>query len=876
MRIIKYISALCLLLLFFVCSATHTQTVSAQRRRSNNVTGSSTGSSSTTSVGSSAAVSGEQGEQVQLKAILGLPPRERIEKLKAFVEAHPRSPLKDRALELIVSARAALGDELLKAGDPTGGREQFRRAVTESSVNMSEKLYTEVVSTLPLNLFLRGERAAAVEVARLIEEKVKENPKRLLAVATFYLNIEEIAEATRISEMAVKLAPDMAAAHQVLGSAHHIALRLDEAGAEYARALELDPALATARRSLADLRRAGGQPEQALRLYQEQLKADPADKVARAGVALALFDLGKREEAERELEAALKDDPRNFQLLTGAAYWYAAHEAGARALELAEQAVQVEPRYTWAQISLGRALLMQGRPLDAERVLRFARQYGRFPTLDYELASTLAAAGLYEEAANELARSFTLKDGQIETLLAGRTPAHAASFIELLALERRASIFQPATADTENNARVLKNLLAFHGALSPAGGGAAATSETQAVASAQEFASGEDKMRAYRQLYAASRLLQNRIAFQTVIDLTQAAINGVEAALDAPAATVATMADNLIDIRARAIASGATPAIPEVQRYTLSNILRGRIEDMIGTALFNQEKAAEAVVHLRRAVSVLPEDTIWLRTALWRLGTALEATGNQQEALSVYIRSYRSGATDEARRSVIETLYRKVNGSLNGLEDALGVPASASSGASAGTSASAATPESAPPLKEDLPAAAAPATTPETSNNNQAAALPAETPTPTPAPASSSAAADSVQTGTLEQTPTAAAETPAPAPTPPATEVTPAAAEQKSAENSTCLIQVSEDTLTVRNNGGSTIITVTLMGWGGAGDVTATTTNWPDIAIFPEPKSSTAPGTFKYSITSVSRTVGTYYITLKSPCGEKLLEVKVT
>ncbi|HEX8649989.1 MAG TPA: tetratricopeptide repeat protein [Pyrinomonadaceae bacterium] len=875
MRIIKYISALCLLLLFFVCSATHTQTVSAQRRRSNNVTGSS---SSTTSVGSSAAISGEQGEQAQLKAILGLPPRERIEKLKSFVEAHPRSPLKDRALELIVSARAALGDELLKAGDPTGGREQFRRAVTESSVNMSEKLYTEVVSTLPLNLFLRGERAAAVEVARLIEEKVKENPKRLLAVAAFYLNIEEIAEATRIAELAVKLAPDMAAAHQVLGSAHHIALRLDEAGKEYARALELDPALATARRSLADLRRAGGQPEQALMLYQEQLKADPADKAARAGVALALFDLGKREEAERELEAALKDDPRNFQLLTGAAYWYAAHEAGARALELAEQAVQVEPRYTWAQISLGRALLMQGRPLDAERVLRFARQYGRFPTLDYELASALAAAGLYEEAATELARSFTLKDGQIETQLAGRTPAHATSFTELLALERRASIFQPATADTENNARVLKNLLAFYSVLSPAGGGGeAAISETQAVASAQEFASGEDKMRAYRQLYAASRLLQNRIAFQTVIDLTQAAINGVEAALDAPAATVATMADNLIDIRARAIATGATPAIPDVQRYTLSNILRGRIEDMIGTALFNQDKATEAVVHLRRAVSVLPEDTIWLRTALWHLGTALEATGNQQEALIAYIRSYRSGATDAARRSVIETLYRKVNGSLNGLEDALGVPASASSSTSTNTSASAVTPESARPAKDDDSSATttttAPAASPETSSNNQAAALPAETPTPTPAPASS-AVADSVQTQTLEQTP-AAATTPTSAPAPPAPEVTPAP-EQTGTEDSTCLIQVSEDTLTVRNNGGSTIITVTLMGWGGAGDVTATTTNWPDIAIFPEPKSGSAPGTFKYSITSVSRNVGTYYITLKSPCGEKLLEVRVT
>ena len=274
-----------------------------------------------------------------------------------------------------------------------GGAEQFRLAITESPANMSDKLYTEVISTLPLNLFLRGERAAALEAARLIEKRVEDDPKRLLAIASFYLNIEEVNEATRTSELAIKLAPDLAAAHQALGAAHHIALRLDDATTEYARSLELDPKLASARRSLADLRRAGGKPGEALALYREQVAADPADKAARAGVALSLLDAGERAEGERSLEAALKDDPRNLALLTGAAYWYAAHGEGERALELAERAVQVEPRYTWAQISLGRALMAQKRPLDAERVLRFARQYGRFPTLDYELASALAAAG---------------------------------------------------------------------------------------------------------------------------------------------------------------------------------------------------------------------------------------------------------------------------------------------------------------------------------------------------------------------------------------------------------------------------------------------------------------------------------------------------
>ena len=91
-----------------------------------------------------------------------------------------------------------------------------------------------------------------------------------------------------------------------------------------------------------------------------------------------------------------------------------------------------------------------------------------------------------------------------------------------------------------------------------------------------------------------------------------------------------------------------------------------------------------------------------------------------------------------------------------------------------------------------------------------------------------------------------------------------------------CLISLSEDTLSIRNNGGTFIITITLVGLKGAGEVSAVTANWSDIAVFPEPKSTTESGTFKYSITSVSRNPGTFYVTFKSPCGEKLVEVKVT
>ena len=735
-------------------------------------------------------------EREEVELTLTQPPDKRIEELKAFIEAHPRSVANARAAELIIMTRATLGDQKLQLGDTEGGLREFRQAFAEAPREISERLFTEVIARIPVNLFLRGQRAAAYEAARQAEALAKLNPTRLLAVAQFYLSIEDAAEANRVAELAVQAGPELAAGHLGVGAARQIALRVNEAEREFARALELDPKSSAARRGLADLKRAAGKADEALALYRELLKADSNDQSATAGLVLSLFDAGKKEDAERELSAALKNPRPNLPLLVGAAYWLVAHNESERALVLARSALEVEQRYTWAYIALARALVSQKQPLDAERALRLARQFGRFPTLDYELATVLASVGLYEEAAEELSRSFTLKDGQIETRLAGRIPARAANFIELLGPERRASIFQPVAADTEANARTLKALLAFTAALNSAEG--QVINEENAITAAREFAAGEDAMRAYRQTYAASRLLKKGIALRTVLELALEAANGVEAAVDVPAATVAVQADELRDIRVLAIAAGGTPALPDAARAVRANLLRGRIEDLAGWALFNQEQATEAVEHLRLAVSVLPEGTPLWRAALWHLGAALEASGRYDQALLYYIKSYLSGDPDPVHRGVIESVYKKLNGTLEGLEDKIGPASPAATRApTPATPVPAASPAatptpSPPPSAEATPKAGAPApeSTPsptpsppspsatplvETRPGPTPTPAPESTPSPTPASPPSPSATPLVET-TPGPTPTPAPEsTPSPTPTNPSPSPTPPA-----------------------------------------------------------------------------------------------------
>jgi tetratricopeptide (TPR) repeat protein len=611
-------------------------------------------------------------EKEEVELTLTKPADQRVDLLKAFIAAHPKSVAVPRAYELITAARAIVGDEKLQAGDVSGGLALFRLALAEAPADMTDRFFSEVIARIPINLFLRQQRDAAIDAARRAEVLAKLIPNRLLALAQFYLGIEDASEANRLAELSVQTAPELATAHQALGAARHIALRLEDAEAEYARALALDPKSTAAKLGLADLKRASGNGEAALTLYRELLEVDPKSNAARAGVVLSLLELGRKPEAEQEIDAALKnpDTARNLPLLAGAAYWFTAHNDAVRGLELAQQSVALETRYSWAQIAFARALIADRRPLEAERVVRYARNFGRFPTLDYELANVLAAVGLYDEAAGELMRSFSLKDGQLETKLAGRVTTRAASFGELLGLERRAAIFQKQSADSDANAKVMHGLLAFTTALDPPDG--RVPKEDEVLAAAQEFVGGDDPMRAYRQIHVADKLIRKGMAFSTALDLMDSAITGVEAALNVPSATVAVQPNELSDMRARALQQGNTPNIPNAPRAALSGLLRGRIEDLAGLALFNMDKPVEATARLRLAVSVLPPSTPLWRSATWHLGSSLEASGHHDQALLYYIKAYLAGEPDPVRRAVIENVYKKLNGTLEGLDDKIG------------------------------------------------------------------------------------------------------------------------------------------------------------------------------------------------------------
>lgn len=878
-------------------------------------------------------------EKTEWDAALALTGRdERIAALTKFNETFPKSKSRAEAQALISGMRADSGNEKLAAGEVEAAAALFKTAVGDAPAPMPAALFNDRLSKFAPNLYFRNMREPAIEIARGLEEKVNTSAAQLLNIANFYLSIESGSEAKRIAEKAITLDARSSAAYQTLGLANRMDFQLEESAAAYAKALELEPESITARRGVAEMKRSLGKSDEAVTLYREILAKDEANVPARTGLILALFDAGKRADAEAELAKSLAATPGNVILLGGAAYWYATQNEGEKAVEYAQKAVAADPRFIWSHIALARGFLAQNKAAEAEKTLLSARRYGNFPTLSYELAAVRLAAGYYRDAADELVKTFAVKDGVVNTKLGGRMSRESKNLMELIGLERRASIFTPTAADTAENSAKLVALLEFKKALD------AAEPNADAVArAADEFTKGDDKMKVHRQIFAASQLLDKKTALTKAIEITKAAATNVNAGLDIPASSLAVMASELYETRAIADAGGQYVEVPDVPQHTLSAILRGRLEDIAGWAQYHMDARDDAVASLRRAVGTLPPESAWWRASMWRLGVALALNGNDAQALDAYIRTYRSSGPDAIRYGVIEALYRKVHGKTDGLDRLIGpnpAPVAAQVVAKAeptptpeATPTATPTPEASPTAAVTPTPEASPTTTPTPTPEPTATTTPTPessptpvptptvTPTPTPEPSpTATPPAEASPTPTPTPTPKPPKETvaeakpapktkelfppviitipapenakPAPKETEPKAEPKPTPTPEKKPDGGTgaerprvvepqpapsepaCVLTVNQESVNLNSDGRDLAIIVGLENDAEFEGLKAVSSSPQDVSVRQEPIAGVKTRAL-FVLKSVSAKTGVYQITFELPCGKKSITIRV-
>ena len=613
-------------------------------------------------------------------------PTARVAALQKFLKTNNVSEQARTAREAIVASWAQLAEGALGENSIERAMENFRRAIAGLPERVTDRFFEETVSRIPFALSLRGYRNEAVELARELEQRFSKEAPRLASLGEFYMTVEAAGDAIRALETATKLAGEDAKLHRLLGAAYRMGLRLDDSIAEYQLAVSFDTNDKRAYYEMANLYRAYGAYADAVKLYRKQLEIEPKHSSSYKGMALAYLAQGNEEQMTaalnqaRDLRGSAEEITGDIYLQTQLAFHYLAQNKLKQAQQSAAAALLIEPRYSWARIAAAEVDLAAGRYFEAERNLVAARSYANFPTLYFTLGKIYLAVEDFDGALEQFSKAFNYSpQRQFTAKLGGVFDAQADNLKELLAREHQAAIFLAEPPTTDEVFKIAGALVRFNihtRAIKPAPTSSSKGEKTKNVTqsdartqrrhmeeldrAAMDFLEAESARRSFRMLYIAGQLAQAGVATGLAVELAEQALGLAEVATEPEA---------------------SLREYPNYDRAGRLAIFRGRALGAKGWASFkanNNQEAVEALTESVKAYGSLPES----HRALWRLATVKETQGELKEALDLYIAGYEppaSGSEIDVNRMVIESLYRKINGSLEGLNQRLGITTSATS-----------------------------------------------------------------------------------------------------------------------------------------------------------------------------------------------------
>jgi tetratricopeptide (TPR) repeat protein len=199
-----------------------------------------------------------------------------------------------------------------------------------------------------------------------------QNAEALLGMSLVALASGQTAEAVRMAEVGVAVAPEMGPAWVTLGQTLRAAGRYREAEAAYARAISMDGMDVLARMGMGELRLAEDRAEEALDEFRLALTRQPALVPALLGMGNARASQGKFAEALQQYEQALAIKPKLAEGEFAAGYALMRLGRYAEAERRYRRALSLRPDFAAAWLNLGCLEREQGKEIYAEAALQRA------------------------------------------------------------------------------------------------------------------------------------------------------------------------------------------------------------------------------------------------------------------------------------------------------------------------------------------------------------------------------------------------------------------------------------------------------------------------------------------------------------------------
>ncbi len=207
----------------------------------------------------------------------------------------------------------------------------------------------------------------------------------------------------------LRVNPQNADVHNLLGSALLRQGRFDDALREVSEAVRLDPRYAAAQNDLGSLLARRGKLPEAIVHFREAVKLKPDFPLARRNLARALLDEGRTRSAIQELEIGARESPFDAMLHNDLGLAQAQSGALQPAIEQFNAACRLDPSLVSARVNLGLALEQSGK-LD-RAIAQFAeavRLESAKAANHVLLASALARAGRTREAVEQYSAALKL------------------------------------------------------------------------------------------------------------------------------------------------------------------------------------------------------------------------------------------------------------------------------------------------------------------------------------------------------------------------------------------------------------------------------------------------------------------------------------
>jgi protein O-mannosyl-transferase len=219
---------------------------------------------------------------------------------------------------------------------------------------------------------------------------------------------------------ALKIKPDLAAAHNNLGAAliqsrqaGHTALpqnSIDEAIGHYRAALQIKPDFMQARSNLGNALLQKGQVDEAIAQFQKALEVDPQYAEAEFSLGKAFSQKREVNEAIAHYQKAVEISPDYAEARYSLGNAFVAEGKYSEAIASYEAAVRIRADYFEAHYNLGCVLATVGNTSDAlEELNEAVRINGESPKAHCTLGSLLARMGHREEAVAHLTEALRLK-----------------------------------------------------------------------------------------------------------------------------------------------------------------------------------------------------------------------------------------------------------------------------------------------------------------------------------------------------------------------------------------------------------------------------------------------------------------------------------